>query len=178
MPDQLITLFDCFLNVIQEPSVAIERADAFVFTVMAALPWCSSTLHDRNLIELERIFNVLNEYMNLRGPMAINSDIPLAHKALSMYRDTTIDTPYIQKDYLELVWVQLQDLKQNGWNANILLNPYLSIAEKLSSQLGHEISAVSIPSSVTPVKFTYQPKFWIFNDSVNVVGQVLLFCIQ
>ncbi len=36
---QLIALFDLLLRVVDEPGVTQERMDAFVFVVMAAIPW-------------------------------------------------------------------------------------------------------------------------------------------
>lgn len=68
--------------------------------------------------------------------------------------------------------MQLQDLKQNGWVVQILANPFLELNSILENQVQHEIPVISIPSSVTVIKFNYQYKFWIFDDSVNVAGEV------
>lgn len=171
LPAQLIAVFDSFLGVITEQGVTVERSDAFVHCVMAALPWCASELRDRHLLELDRIFSILTEYMNSRSGLIEAAGIPLAYFTLAVYRDTSIDKPYIQKDQLDLLWLQIQDLKLNNWDASILANLFAPHKEALSEQLGHELSAINVPSSVTPVKFTYQPKFWIFNDAVNVMGE-------
>jgi hypothetical protein len=165
---------DSFLGVLSECEVAVERSDAYTFLVLSSLPWVASQLRDRNFMELERIFQTLHDYMTARPERLAASGIPDAVDTLSLYRDSAINVPYIQKDYLELTWTQIQDLKQNDWETYILSNPFSSHSHGLSGQLQHDVPPVIVPSSVTHVKFIYQPKVWIFNDSVNVPGQVRL----
>ncbi|KAJ3326844.1 Nuclear cap-binding protein subunit 1, partial [Kappamyces sp. JEL0680] len=171
LPGQFVLLIDSLLAVLSEIDLSVQRADAYVCLVLSCLPWAAPQLRDRNLMELERIFQTLSEYMSNRPAVLAKSGIHLAHQSLALYRDVTIDTPYVQKDYLDLIWAQMQDLKQHDWETFILANPYKLLLQPLSSQLQHEIPPVSVPSSVSVVKFIYQPKVWIFNDSVNVVGE-------
>lgn len=39
LPAQLIGLFDVLLTVLDEPGLRIERSDAFVYLVLATIPW-------------------------------------------------------------------------------------------------------------------------------------------
>lgn len=98
LPAQLISIFDSFLGVISEKAITVERSDAFVHCVMAALPWCAIELRDRNSLELDRIYSVLKDYMEQRVHLMESAGIPSAHFTLALYRDTSIDKPYIQKD--------------------------------------------------------------------------------
>ena len=98
LPPQLIAIFDAFLGVIAERGVTLERSDAFVHCVMACLPWCAPELRDRNMLELDRIYAVLKDYMESRTNSIEVAGIPVAHFTLAVYRDTSIDKPYIQKD--------------------------------------------------------------------------------
>lgn len=98
LPVHLIALFDNLLSVQLEIEVEQQRSDAFVWTVMAALPWASFALRDRNLMDLERIFNGLEQYVENRASNAANSQVELAYNQLSTYRDSAFNVPYVQKD--------------------------------------------------------------------------------
>jgi hypothetical protein len=50
------------------------------------------------MLELDRIYAVLQNYMESRTNSIEVAGIPAAHFTLAVYRDTSIDKPYIQKD--------------------------------------------------------------------------------
>jgi hypothetical protein len=168
LPNQLINLFDKLLDIDADEQ---SRKDQFMMILMSSLPYATQ-LRDRNLMELERIYTTVEEYVVQRNANFAESQIALVQKQLACYRDSAIDVPYIQKEPMDLLLSQLQDLKQNNWVVSILADPFKSYLSILGNQLQHELGEFIIPSSITPVKFSYQPKFWIFNDSVNIPGEV------
>ncbi|KAJ3255331.1 Nuclear cap-binding protein subunit 1 [Boothiomyces macroporosus] len=170
LPGQLIGLFDTFLAVASEINVNQERADAFVYVVMAAIPWAAVQLRDRNLMELERIMGEIGIYMTTRAENAVSTGIKAANNALLVYRDCVGGEPYESMDKLALLWEQTMNLKNSNWETPILPNYNQQFAEANSRQIPHDIPVITIPSSVTQVKFLYQSKFWIFDDGVNIAG--------
>ncbi|KAJ3320157.1 Nuclear cap-binding protein subunit 1 [Boothiomyces sp. JEL0866] len=170
LPGQLIGLFDTFLAVASEINVNQERADAFVYVVIAAIPWAAGQLRDRNLMELERIMGEIAGFMSTRADNATSTGIKLANNALLVYRDCADGEPYEAVDKLTLLWEQTVNLKNSNWETPILPKYNDRFSEANSRQIPHDIPAITIPSSVTQVKFLYQTKFWIFDDSVNVAG--------
>ncbi|KAJ3271449.1 Nuclear cap-binding protein subunit 1 [Terramyces sp. JEL0728] len=170
LPGQLIGLFDTFLAVASEINVNQERADAFVYVVMAAIPWAAVQLRDRNLMELERIMGELQNYMAQRAENVNASGISAANSALLVYRDCVEGEPYEAVDKLTLLWEQTLNLKNSNWETPILPKYNEKFAEANSRQIPHDIPAITIPTSVTQVKFLYQTKFWIFDDNVNAPG--------
>ncbi|KAJ3297509.1 Nuclear cap-binding protein subunit 1 [Borealophlyctis nickersoniae] len=162
-PAQLIGLFDVFLTVLSEPNVPVRRADAFVYVLLATIPWVGSQLRDRTPSELDRVLATVEGYMNSRKQNA-PVGIAQALEALKTYRD---GEPYNQGDRLELLWAQILHLKKaDDWEAKVLFKTHSMFEETLGQNLQHELLPVTIPNR-HDVKFSYQPKFWVFDDSVH-----------
>ncbi|KAJ2995348.1 Component of the cap-binding complex (CBC) [Globomyces sp. JEL0801] len=153
LPGQLITLYDNLLSVANEVGASQERTDAFAFIVMASIPWASATLKERSVGELERLLNDLETYMSSRDMNSETVGIALANEALSVYRDCGPEEPYQKFD------------------TPLLLNIAHIFKDGFERQIQHEIPQIIIPTSITIVKFLYQPKFLIFDDKVNVAGE-------
>ncbi|KND02543.1 uncharacterized protein SPPG_03001 [Spizellomyces punctatus DAOM BR117] len=169
---QLIGLYDLFLNVLNEPNVRPERADAFVYSVLASIPWAARQLSDTEATELERILGSIEKHMNQRQANLATSGIEQAMEALKVYRDVPEGEPYLVTDRLESLWRQIIQLKQaDEWDLKIILRP-TDFTDLLSTQLQHELRPISIPSG--DVKFSYQPVFRIFDDSVQGVENIIV----
>lgn len=98
LPANIISLFDSFLDVQNEIEVEIGRSDAFVWLVMTNLPWAAPQLRDRNLMELERIYSVIENYVLARRETFATRRVNLVHELLSVYSITEEGYPYAQKD--------------------------------------------------------------------------------
>ncbi|KAI8927873.1 armadillo-type protein [Entophlyctis helioformis] len=165
LPLQLMDLLDTLLSVTLEPDVRQERSDAFVFIVLATLPWAAAQLRERAPEHLERIITGMSSYFAIRKSRESITGLATAMDAMTMYRSTS-DDPYRQVDKLELLWTQVQGMRATNWDARILVRPHELFETTLSQGLQHELPPVSVPSSLTSVKFNYQPKVWIFDDSL------------
>ena len=118
LPAQLIGLFDMFLAVLNEPNGRVERTDAFIYVVLATIPWvdpdrwaiysankklialsqAAAELHYRTPNELTRVLTTIEQYMNVRKANAHKSGIAAALEALKPYRDLPEGRPYEQGD--------------------------------------------------------------------------------
>ncbi|KAI8816755.1 armadillo-type protein [Fimicolochytrium jonesii] len=165
-PAQLITVYDLFLNVTNEPGVQVERADAFVFSILASIPWGAEQLNARAPEELSRIMGTVESYINARRETFSSTDIPYALEALSEYRDVPADWPYAPRDRLETLWNQIVDLKTADlWASRILYRLDLGPAPAIG-QAAHALQEFSVTPSLVEVKFSYQPVLRIFDDSL------------
>lgn len=166
-PAHFVQLLDALLAVTLEQNEKLQRSDAYVFVVMAAIPWVAGTLRDRCFTELERLHAGFENYMILRDQNRASSGLDLTVQALAIYRDCGESLPYPNQDRLELLWKQIQQLQLVNWEVQILARPYMQYSAMLVNEIFHEIPAITIPSSLTQVKFNYQPCFWIFDDSLT-----------
>jgi nuclear cap-binding protein subunit 1 len=166
---QLIGLLDLYLNVAEEPGVNQERVDAYVYVVLATIPFAAMTLKEKALQDFQRVYSKIETFIETRQAKLVTTGISAAHETLSVYQSKT--EPYVMQDRLELLWSQIVNLKNDNWQVPIVVDLISAFSEDLDRQICHEIPKITIPSSVTAVKFLYQPKFWVFDDSVNVPGE-------
>ncbi|KAL2918616.1 Nuclear cap-binding protein subunit 1 [Polyrhizophydium stewartii] len=165
LPAQLITIFDTLLAVTLEADVRQERSDAIVFLVLSAIPWAAAQLRDRAKDAFERIMGGMHQYFDLRASRAASVGINAALEATAMYRAHD-DFPFARIDKLGLLWLQIQDLASNNWETQILLKVHDAVEDVLSESLQHEVPQIVVPSTLTVIKFNYQPKIIIFDDSL------------
>lgn len=69
LPAQLVQLLDCLMSVREEPGVAQERVDAFVFVVMSVIPWASANLRET----VNRIRAFVHRIAEFHGDSIINA---------------------------------------------------------------------------------------------------------
>ncbi|TPX62408.1 hypothetical protein PhCBS80983_g00437 [Powellomyces hirtus] len=173
-PAQLITVYDLLLSVLNEPAVRLERTDAFVYALLASIPWAAADLNVRAPDELTRIMMVVETYMNRRRENLAGSEIPLAMEALATYRDVPTDWPYEQLDRLESLWRQIIDLKTNElWNTRILYRDE-HFRDQLTTQPQHELKPLKLIYSGEDVQFSYQPVFRLFDDSLQTPDNAII----
>ncbi|KAH6587853.1 hypothetical protein BASA50_011044 [Batrachochytrium salamandrivorans] len=166
LPGQLVALWDVLLSVTLEPDVRQERADAFIFIVLASIPYVATQLNDRSPEHLTRIVNGMDAHFSKRAARAAQVGLADAFNALALYQ-VGEGEPYKQLDKLDLLWIQIQDLKSKGWEVPILPKVHELFEDVLGQELQHDIPSVDIPSTLTSIKFCYQPKIWIFDDSLS-----------
>ncbi|KAJ3019710.1 Nuclear cap-binding protein subunit 1 [Thoreauomyces humboldtii] len=171
---QLVQLYDTLLSVLDEPGVTVERSDAYVYAVLASVPWAGEQLHARLPDDLVRLMRRVETYMQTRRANFDTSDISLAMEALAVYRNVPSGWPYEQLDRLETLWRQIIDLQANdSWKARILfrLEDYQDL---LASQTQHELQPIKITQGDTDVKFSYQPVFRLFDDSLQTPENAII----
>ncbi|KAJ3045244.1 Nuclear cap-binding protein subunit 1 [Rhizophlyctis rosea] len=168
LPAQLIGLFDVFLTVLDEHELRVERADAFVYIILATIPWVSAQLHERTPNELNRVLTRIETYMGARKANAGQAGIARAFEALKTYRDLPDGEPYDQDDRLELLWAQIKQLANaDEWNVKLFLRTSVMFETDFTAGETHELKVVTIPGEDVSIKFSYHPKFWVFDDSVH-----------
>ena len=165
---ELVGLLNTLLSVTMEASVKQERSDAFVFLVLSNLPFVAAHLRDSVPEELKRIINGLTDYFSLR--QANLATVQLAMEATAVYRSDLSaedEFPYRRVDRLTLLWLQTQNMQEKQFEVPLLPNLVADFEAVVSQQLQHELPPVRIPSTVTAVRFDYQPMFCIFDDAIN-----------
>jgi hypothetical protein len=101
----LVKLLDQYLYVGKEEMVRQERLDAYLYVVLTTIPWvdfklikAAVSLRNNCLIDLERIYSEVEQYMTERNARLETSGIQLAHEILSAYKSNT--EPYLMQDVL------------------------------------------------------------------------------
>ncbi|KAL5038717.1 hypothetical protein BDV3_001940 [Batrachochytrium dendrobatidis] len=167
LPEKFVSLLSDLFSVTTEPKVRQERSDAFLFVVLSTIPFVAARLNDRAPDQLNMIFNGIDARFLTRALHRSETGLVETFDALAMY-STKVDSPYIQMDKLDLLWLQVQNLKSDNWKVPILNKVHEYFEDILSQGLQHDIPAVSIPSTLTSIKFNYQPKIWVFDDSLAI----------
>eukprot|EP00842_Homolaphlyctis_polyrhiza_P003640 jgi/Hompol1/4277/HPOL_003575-RA len=165
LASQLIGLFDTLLAVTLEPNVHQARSDAFVFVVLAALPYAAKELAARASDDLDRILAGLELYFLKRQQQSELTGVTSAMAATALYRDSQRG-PYPRINKLDLLWIQIKNMRDANWELPILFKTHEMFESQLSQALQHNIPEITVPSSLTDIKYNYQPKFWIFDDSL------------
>ncbi|KAJ3178861.1 Nuclear cap-binding protein subunit 1 [Gaertneriomyces sp. JEL0708] len=171
---QLLVLYKILLSVLHEPNLNPQRADAFVYAVLGSIPWAASPLSTFIPEELDTMLATIDAYIQSRPALLQQHGLSAAKEALRSYRDTDVE-PYPQLDRLETLWQQVCQLKQvDQWQVNVLEKPVIP-----EYKLGegddwtfHEVEGVTV--SGAPVKFNYQPVFWVFDDSVQTPENITI----
>ncbi|KAI9099397.1 armadillo-type protein [Phlyctochytrium arcticum] len=166
-PKELMSVFDLLLSVMDETDVAIQRADAFVYIVLASIPWAAHNLYENLPNELDQSLARVESYMNARRAGLATNGIENAMEALRSYRNVPNDKPYPTSDRLEILWRQIIQLKQaDEWEVKILQRPSDDFEAELSGQRKHALPTIKIPTQDN-VLFSYQPVFRVFDDSIQ-----------
>lgn len=133
----LLGLFDTFITITDAANDNPQlRSDWCVYTVLAALPWVGRELHAEKPQELERLLESIEGYMNKRNTVYL--------PALQVW---TTEHPHAQRDYLSLLWSQVKNMKENGWQEKVLERPYQFFESEIGRTFSHPIpiSSINIP---------------------------------
>ncbi|KAJ3185170.1 Nuclear cap-binding protein subunit 1 [Geranomyces variabilis] len=170
----IIAAYNTLLSVVHEPGVRVERSDAFVYAVLASVPWAAGILNTEAPEQFTEILLAIETYMNARRANFANTDIPRAMRALATYRDVPADWPFEQIDQLESLWRQIIDMKESdGWAAKILWRS-AGFDAVLSTQAKHDFESFKIVHGENDVKFSYQPVLRLFDDSLQTPDNAII----
>jgi nuclear cap-binding protein subunit 1 len=131
----IMTLFDTFITVTYEPDIPHTRSDWYVYMILSALPWVGSEVNQRKKPELERLFTILETYMSKRSTAYL--------PAVQVW---TTDQPHPQKDYLEMLWIQTKNMKDNEWKEHILMRPYTHFDSEIGGAYSHTLPTLNVPN--------------------------------
>ncbi|KAI4368633.1 hypothetical protein MLD38_017168 [Melastoma candidum] len=87
--------------------------------------------------EIERVMAGIEAYMSIRKHVS--------NEGLSFVEDED-DQLLEEKDFLEDLWVRIQDLSSHGWKLNSVPKPHLSFEAQLIDGKSHDFAPVSCPA--------------------------------
>ncbi|KAI9293656.1 ARM repeat-containing protein [Neoconidiobolus thromboides FSU 785] len=163
---------DSFLNIYDLLSAKIENkiekniGDCMVNLILGSLPWVGETLYNTKPEELTKIMDKVEIYMLTRSQQEDPSS-----NILKVFQDSNPD----QHEFLELLWKQINNLKQRNWKVEELLR-FKSTVE--SQVLPITIAELSLPTEFN--KFSYDYPNYVFTlfpeheDWISEIGYYII----
>lgn len=130
----LLSMFDNFVEVTLEENIPQVRSDFYVHVVLAALPWVGRELYEKKETELDKLLATIENYLSKRS----KHHVP----ALKVW---TKDSPHPQEEYLDCLWAQIKNLRNNKWIEKQILRPYLAFDNVLCEALQHTLPQITPP---------------------------------
>ncbi|KAK3584715.1 hypothetical protein CHS0354_036492 [Potamilus streckersoni] len=131
----LLAMFDNFIEVTLEDSIPQVRSDWYVYAVLSALPWVGRELYEKKETEFNKMHLSIDSYISKRQKIHA--------PALRVW---TTDHPHPQEEYLDCLWAQIVNLKNNKWQEKHILRPYLAFDGVLCEALQHALPQIIPPS--------------------------------
>lgn len=130
----LLVLYESFLDAANEEGIPQVRSDFFVYSIMSSLPWSAEELSESKSQDLEKVLDRIDKYVRGRKKDHVAS--------LRVWHS---DKPLEQKDYIDSLWSQIQDMKSTGWTERVILRPYRAFHSLLSNALQHSLPLFTPP---------------------------------
>ncbi|XP_033749402.1 nuclear cap-binding protein subunit 1-like [Pecten maximus] len=131
----LLAMFDNFIEVTLEDNIPQVRSDWFCYAVMSSLPWVGKELHEKREAEFNKLLMLIDNYVSKRQKIHV--------PALRIW---STDIPHPQEEYIECLWAQIKNLRNNKWVEKQIIRPYLAFDGILCEALQHTLPQI-IPSS-------------------------------
>ncbi|KAL5004537.1 hypothetical protein ScPMuIL_017993 [Solemya velum] len=131
----LLSMFDSFLEVMLEDNIPQVRSDWYVYAVLSALPWIGRELFEKKETEFNKLLITIDGYISKRQKIHV--------PALKVWIS---DFPHPQEEYLDCLWAQMKNLRQNKWVEKQILRPYLAFDGVLCEALQHTLPQIIPPS--------------------------------
>ncbi|XP_064607939.1 nuclear cap-binding protein subunit 1-like [Liolophura sinensis] len=138
----LLALFDNFVEVTLEDSIPQVRSDWYTYAVLSALPWVGRELFEKKEAELNKLLATIESYVTKRQKIHL--------PALKVWQE---DTPHPQEEYLDSLWAQITNLRNNKWLEKQVLRPYLAFDSVLSEALQHTLPQIIPPGHHEDVQY-------------------------
>lgn len=119
---------------------AQQRAEFFVYVVMATLPWAGRELQERKAKDLQRLLATLEAYMAARPPHA-----PAALCAFEPAGSGGGSGEGEEVDVLQELWQALR-ARGDSWTCAAVPRPYSSFEGRLNIALQHPLPALELPA--------------------------------
>lgn len=130
----LMSLYQSFLEVSLEEGVPQVRSDYFVYCILSSLPWSAEELNESKGPELDKLLEGIDKYMRKRKKDHV-----------SFLRVWSSEKPHEQRDSLDCLWSQIQDMKTESWMEGVILRPYRAFHNILSDALPHPLPPFTPP---------------------------------
>ncbi|KAH7844207.1 hypothetical protein Vadar_025482 [Vaccinium darrowii] len=118
-------------------------ADFYITCILSCLPWGGAELVEQVPDEMQSVMSGVQGYFSLRrrvsdSGFSVFKDVDDTEKALD------------EKDFLEDLWGQIQDLSNSGWKLESVPRPHLSFEAQLVAGKSHDIAHISCPEPPDP----------------------------
>lgn len=131
----LLALFDNFIEVTLEDNIPQVRSDWYVFAVLSALPWVGREMYEKKEMEFQKLLITIDSYISKRQKIHV--------PALRVWSS---DVPHPQEEYLDCLWAQIKNLRNNKWIEKHVPRPYLAFDSVLCEALQHTLPQIIPPS--------------------------------
>ncbi|KZV27597.1 nuclear cap-binding protein subunit 1 [Dorcoceras hygrometricum] len=150
LPSSLIVLFETLLSsaatiVDDEKGNSSWQAcaDFYVTCILSCLPWGGAELVEQVPEEIDRVMVGIQAYMSIRKHVSDTGCCTFEYNDERNQGD-------VQKDFLEDLWVRIQDLSNKGWKADSVPRPHLSFEPQLVSGKSHDFGPLNCPEQPNP----------------------------
>ncbi|XP_060574912.1 nuclear cap-binding protein subunit 1-like isoform X1 [Ruditapes philippinarum] len=131
----LLAMFDNFIEVTLEDNIPQVRSDWYVYAVLTSLPWVGRELYEKKEMEFQKLLVSIDGYISKRQKIHV--------PALRVW---STDTPHPQEEYLDCLWAQIKNLRNNKWIEKQVPRPYLAFDSVLCEALQHPLPQIIPPS--------------------------------
>ncbi|XP_046556398.1 nuclear cap-binding protein subunit 1-like [Haliotis rubra] len=138
----LLQMFDNFIEVTLEDNIPQVRSDWYVYCVLTALPWVGQELYEKKETELSKLLATVDNYISKRQ-----------HIHVPALRVWATDDPHPQEEYLDCLWAQIKNLRNNKWVEKQILRPYLAFDSVLCDALQHTLPQIIPPSHNEEIEY-------------------------
>ncbi|KAL3503754.1 hypothetical protein ACH5RR_038203 [Cinchona calisaya] len=113
-------------------------ADFYITCILSCLPWGGAELVEQVPEEIERVMVGIEAYFSIRRHV---SNAGLSVFEVTNENDKLLD----EKDFLEDLWVRIQDFSSAGWKLESVPRPHLSFEPQLVAGKSHDFGPISCP---------------------------------
>ncbi|KAK6188882.1 hypothetical protein SNE40_004967 [Patella caerulea] len=138
----VLQMFDNFVEVALEDNIPQVRSDWYVNSVLSALPWVGRELFEKKEAELNKLLQTIENYISKRHHIHVPS-----------LRVWASDDPHPQEEYLDCLWAQIKNLRNNKWVEKQISRPYLAFDGVLCDALQHTLPQIIPPSHNDEMKY-------------------------
>ncbi|CAG8487792.1 2780_t:CDS:10, partial [Acaulospora morrowiae] len=160
LPRTMLDIYDDLLITLDESNVKMCRADTIIYIILSTLPYVAMRLRERSPVVLDSVLSKIERYVETRERIIMEINGSAVLQSVTPY--VRIGVPYEQQDMLELLWIQIQNLKQNDWVCSILLKPWSEYDSILVTADQHEVDKFIVPEHSHGINYYPVPLFRIF----------------
>eukprot|EP00127_Corallochytrium_limacisporum_P002711 Clim_evm20s136 gene=Clim_evmTU20s136 len=123
-----------FLQLVMNENLAQEFRDLMAYIVLSSVPWVAIDVMDENC--LQTWLSQIEEYLNGRKK-----------SYLGMISCITRTNDVAQVDYLDNLWAQISQMRQNTWADRVLMRFYQQYKDRWTEKANvHPLPPISLPS--------------------------------
>ncbi|ESO92366.1 hypothetical protein LOTGIDRAFT_190753 [Lottia gigantea] len=138
----VLQMFDNLIEVTLEDNIPQVRSDFYVYAVLSALPYVGRELFEKKEQELNKLLQTIENYISKRHHIHVPS-----------LRVWSSDDPHPQEEYLDCLWAQIKNLRNNKWMEKQISRPYNAFDSVLCDALQHTLPQIIPPSHNDEIKY-------------------------